>query len=320
MMDASDQSQVGSEQTPGRLLRQAREDASFSVQYIAEQLRLTESYIVWLESDQFESLPPEPFVLGYYRAYARILNHSADSIIASYHLVRQQQPDLGSAPSAPKTVRRQQEEPLNTPAVNGIGNHHYAIAVAVLLVIWVLFSSFINSDDTSSSDTEAAAELALETSVNTATTIEDTVLSESSRTEDLAADQETVTETVAANSLVEAQASQTAAFTAQEVAGQDSVNVSHNTDNSSLDQLLLHFSDECWLEVTDANDDVVAANLYQKGDEANFQGVAPFTVMLGNVRAAKVSLNGKEVQLQPRGFRTTLRAYVFADGTTQTAE
>ncbi|WP_439136133.1 DUF4115 domain-containing protein, partial [Pseudomaricurvus sp.] len=79
-------------------------------------------------------------------------------------------------------------------------------------------------------------------------------------------------------------------------------------------ELTLVFSDECWLEVTDAHGDVVAANLYQAGATATLVGVAPFEVMLGNVRAVQLTLNGESVTLTPNGNRKTLRATVGGQG------
>lgn len=313
MMEASDQSEAGITQTPGQLLLQGREAANFSVQYVAEQLRLTESYIAWLESDQFENLPPEPFVLGYYRAYARILSSSAETLIESYHVFRQQQPDAAVSAATTRTPRRQ-EQPLDAPAAAGFTNKHYALFVVALVVVWVLVSSLMGGDDSelSSNTTPSAesvspvAQLPLGDAIEAEPVIEDgaTKVSESAPVDSLGEDLNAPA--VALNTATISEAA--VAESRQTVGG------------SSLDQLLFHFEDECWLEVTDANDDVVAANLYQKGDDARLQGVAPFTVMLGNVRAVQVSLNGKTVTMQPRGFRKTLRAYVFADGTTQSAE
>lgn len=312
MMEASDQSETGVAQTPGQLLLQAREAANFSVQYVAEQLRLTESYIVWLESNQFENLPPEPFVLGYYRAYARILSCSAETLIESYHTFRQQQPD--TATSAPTTrTQRRQEQPLDAPVAVGFTNKHYALFVAALVIVWVLVSSLMGGDD---SELSSSVKPNVESSSPVVETLPSGDVIEAEQVIEgraVGVDSESVD-----SPSVDLDTPATALNT---TASEAAVTETRQTvDGSNLDQLLFQFEDECWLEVTDANDDVVAANLYQKGDDARLQGVAPFTVMLGNVRAVQVSLNGKIVTMQPRGFRKTLRAYVFADGTTQSAE
>jgi cytoskeleton protein RodZ len=80
--------------------------------------------------------------------------------------------------------------------------------------------------------------------------------------------------------------------------------------NSTLDTLVLSFSGECWLEVTDARGDVLSADLQQDGDQVILQGEAPFEVMLGNVRVVTAVLNDEPVELKPRGFRKTLRTTI----------
>ena len=47
------------------------------------------------------------------------------------------------------------------------------------------------------------------------------------------------------------------------------------------------------------------------------EGVAPFEVMLGNVRAAQLQLNGEPVTLIPNGNRKTLRTTVGDQGPDQ---
>ena len=77
-----------------------------------------------------------------------------------------------------------------------------------------------------------------------------------------------------------------------------------------VDQLVLSFTDDCWLEVTDADDNILAAKLHRAGDRLILRGNAPFNIMLGNVKAAEVSLNGKTVAVTPIGSRRTLRFMV----------
>jgi len=74
-----------------------------------------------------------------------------------------------------------------------------------------------------------------------------------------------------------------------------------------IDQLVLSFSDDCWLEVTDAKGKILAAKLHRAGDQLVLQGSAPFNIVLGNATAAEVRLNGKAVAVTPIGSRRTLR-------------
>jgi cytoskeleton protein RodZ len=66
----------------GERLSSSRQEKNWSVQYVAEQLKLSQGQIVALESNQFESLPKLVIVRGFVRAYAKLLKIDADSLIA----------------------------------------------------------------------------------------------------------------------------------------------------------------------------------------------------------------------------------------------
>jgi len=68
---------------------------------------------------------------------------------------------------------------------------------------------------------------------------------------------------------------------------------------SQLDHLYLVFSEECWLEVSDAQGDVLATDLHRPGSRLALVGQAPFKVKLGNVRAATITLNNQPVTVTP---------------------
>ena len=292
-------------QSPGQQLQQAREAAGLTVAYVADQLRLTENYILWLESDQYEKLPSEPFVLGYFRGYARILGQSSDQLIDSYRNYRQQLQTTVEQVTAParKAAPEVVEEAVATDDDNNT-NSKYLIAVAVLVAIWVLVSVFSGGEEK-----PAEVSVAVETTV---------AVQPITEAEPAAAQTIDTVERVADDSVQQSQA--TVAETEVIESAEPAVASVAAVANNGLDQLVMDFSDECWLEVTDANGDVVAADLYQAGDTANLQGVAPFSVMLGNVRAVSVRLNGNTVETKPRGFRKTLRTVILADGTTRPAE
>lgn len=74
---------------------------------------------------------------------------------------------------------------------------------------------------------------------------------------------------------------------------------------SAADQLAFAFLEECWLEVADANGDVIHTSIAKAGDTLALAGEAPFSIKLGNARAVSLSLNGNNVEIEPRpGSRT----------------
>lgn len=310
-MESERQDETQLEQTPGQLLQQARASAGFSVQYVAEQLRLTESYIIWLESDQYENLPAEPFVLGYFRAYARILSQPAEALIEGYHAYRQKFPPVVEVDAVKPRAYRHTETTNDITEPDESNNRFYIIAVVALVVIWVLFSVFANNDSEPANESVSAV-----VSESSVTAINTELEAQSADVDAPQASESTTAESVQASVDNVITESPELDVTEESLASL-AATVNAKTE---LDRLTIAFDGECWLEVTDSNDDVVAANLYQKGDTAELLGVAPFSVMFGNIRVARVSMNDVTVETQPRGFRKTLRANIYADASIKSVE
>src|SRR5690606_1122775 len=72
-----------------------------------------------------------------------------------------------------------------------------------------------------------------------------------------------------------------------------------NQQAAPLDRLALAFTEECWLEVSDAQGDVLATELQRPGSRLSLQGIAPFEVKLGNAAAASISFNDEPVTIAP---------------------
>lgn len=67
---------------PGKRLREAREAAGVSREWVASQLRLHIRLITALEEDDYDALPGQTFTTGYLRNYARLLELPEDSFVA----------------------------------------------------------------------------------------------------------------------------------------------------------------------------------------------------------------------------------------------
>ncbi len=340
------------EMTPGALLQQKREQAGYSVGYVAEQLRLTDNYVLYLERDEFEKLPAEPFVLGYYRAYARLLNIPADQLIQGYRDYRQQ------LDSTFEQVAGSQRSPQTAAHNRGPGGRFYLLIGVALAATWVAVSLLSQQDKAAPSEVasvpSSSAELvagsadheeagsgsgASETPVEqgdyrqSVESMNDSTLSEAVvENTDTAESIDTVENTDTAESIDTVDNTDAAenTDTADSVDITDSTGAAENSDAAvnvtqtsgvtqpsaitanSLDTLSLLFTAECWVEVTDSQGDVIAAELYQAGDRAELQGLAPFDVMFGNVRAISVEMNGQPVEVTPRGSRKTLRMTIDA--------
>ncbi|MDG2090385.1 MAG: helix-turn-helix transcriptional regulator [Gammaproteobacteria bacterium] len=77
----SEQDQLPS---PGQELKKLREELGYSYGKVSESIYITAHYVKALEDDDYEKLPGQPFIKGYYKAYAEFLRADTEQIINSY--------------------------------------------------------------------------------------------------------------------------------------------------------------------------------------------------------------------------------------------
>ncbi|MEX2489755.1 MAG: helix-turn-helix domain-containing protein, partial [Pseudomonadales bacterium] len=73
-----------STETASEMLRKAREEKGLSQKEVADQLFLTETFVRYIDDGEFHKIPKQPFVKGYLRSYARVVNLSGDKVVACY--------------------------------------------------------------------------------------------------------------------------------------------------------------------------------------------------------------------------------------------
>ncbi len=114
--------------SPGPLLRKRRLENGWSVAEVARALCLSSRQLEALERDDYENLPGETYVLGYWRSYASLLGIDLkDSVAAHKKYLRDtasgRMPDLES-----RRLRRSADS----------SNHHFGVSFALLSVVFLL--------------------------------------------------------------------------------------------------------------------------------------------------------------------------------------
>lgn len=85
----------------GAYLRQLREARGVSLEEIARTTRVTPSYLVALEADDFASLPEPVFTRGFIRAYCQALGELPDQALALFNSQIAPPPATPQVPAAP---------------------------------------------------------------------------------------------------------------------------------------------------------------------------------------------------------------------------
>lgn len=303
--------------TLDKVLKTLRAERNLSVEDISQQTRISVQKLQWLEEGEFEKFEAPVFVRGYIRSYAKVVAGDADNLVALYDetLTEDDQAiavSIASNTALNKASTSSAKQQL-LAALKGIPI--WAIAGLIILVLAVVLfvgggessdSSVSSSQENSSaqaSTEQAESENAAEMLSEAPSDITGEVIEEASEVNDEA----TVSEPVSPSVLP---VSDQSSF--EQVGEEDDLPAPLSTSELAQSRLDFSFSDDCWVEVIDATDNVIFADLKNKGDNLRLFGLAPFNVMLGNAKAVTLNVDDKPVDIRVSGSRNTLRLSVYS--------
>lgn len=284
----------------GSILRAEREALGVTVREVAETLNLSMAVIEALEADDYARLPGLVFARGYVRAYARLLELEPDPLIAQYP--RPQPVALLSRPSRESPIR---EWIRRRPGlVLGLAAAAGALLL-VLLVTWMWPESSPQSGpDAVSADEPAASGMPPEQtagqrsnepgSLATVNGYPVTDAGSGGASGSAAAPTETRVGTLIDTSEVVAGVAAPGGAQAGAASGETRRITAGGDDNLSFT-----FSDDCWVEVRDADGRRLYSNLNRADTRLQLLGQAPFRILLGYAPGAQLSFNGEGVPLAP---------------------
>lgn len=292
-------------EAPGAILQAARDRAGLSQEEVADELNLTVDKVRALETDRYDKLASDVFALGYLRRYSKIVGLDEDEMAERFRQWR-----AATQPAPVEPARR----PVRPELYLGL------IAAAILLIGLVSAYVFLGDSDEAVVDQAPAREVqepqeqeAQEPAPALPGDVAPWEEDDAQVAQDYAApaaeqdaqpEQEVAQDLPGTSQQDEPVAQQPApADTGAELAAADE-------EEPSLDQLSFTFTDDCWIEVRDADDRVLRAEVATAGQWVNLEGQAPFSVMLGNARAASVYYNGQPVTVHTRQGARTARITV----------
>lgn len=260
MSDPAD-SAAPAPRTPGRALAAVRVARGLTVTEIALRLKFSPKQIEALETDRYEALAGPAFVRGMVRAYAKLVGADADALVAQ----------LRASPltAAGPTVTGPRGMGVTIPRQTRRGSLVYVVlsvlvvvAVGGVLVEWLL------------RPTEPPRVAAARPTVPA-----------------VPVPREVVTPLVAPApdpSRSEAAAIATPATTSRPV---ETV--------LTAKRIELAFNRESWVEIRDAEGRVVFSQLNPPGTRREVEGVAPFSIVIGNAHGVRLRYNESDVDLMP---------------------
>ena len=203
-------------------------------------------------------------------------------------------PDLSGVPFFPTTEKQESDE---TSGDGGSETLSLSIGDEPLAQTESLQNETTEADDRlKESDDDNVLELSLGTEADDTTTEDDTT-TQAENDNDISTDiAEASAETSVESSILPQTTGMTAVSDDVVVVETDS---SAETQTGSEHKVTLDFSDNCWVNVNDAEGKIVLFGDIPAGSSKTLEGKAPFTFVLGNAEKVKVSIDGRAYDIAP---------------------
>lgn len=261
---------------PGILLEKARKKKRQSVEAVAAKLHLSPSVVEQLENNEFEDEIPDAFARGYLRNYAKLLGIDEEEVIASYtQLIGQSKVKNYYSPTTT----------VGNPSKTGIASSQIitAVVIVILLVAAIIWYFARPTGDVEATSLSQPQQPEVQPIAEQATELTQT---------DSATDTQIQAES---QPPVEQSAQLTAAQPVQEPTIEPQIPTGFV--ESSEATLAFEFAEDCWVQVTDSNGEVLAVGLKTAGRQFEVSGVAPISVVLGKPNAVNIAYNNSAVDL-----------------------
>ena len=254
MSDDSD-NQKESKIALGKELAKIRLEKKLTIKEIAREIRIEPSIIKKIEKNDFESIGAPVFIKGYLRQYASFIEMDADEVLERYNQLNYKE---DTSPIVNNSVQ-QLSKFIVTPKIIIFS----ILSIAISMILWFLFSYFINQDKESESNVitnNVELDLNQEPSnVTEAVTIEPELNESQDLTENITVienqEPSNITDTVEIEPMV--------------VKEKPSI------------ELTMNYRGLCWTEVYDSNGNQIFYGLGDADNNINVTGVGPLDVMLG---------------------------------------
>lgn len=307
----------------GQRLSKARKVRGWTLGYAASQLRLPESTVESLESDNYGQLPAEVYVKGYLRNYARLLRLSPDEIVQAYFEQRESAAGglSGGRKSAELSPRRSGRQSTSMPlgrAGRTAVEREWPTSAPVAAMRWVgaaLVLAFFatwwwpeeNDAARQSWWTELQAALAQYSAPHETSERADPhgIRSEPSATStELAVPPQQPVPARSTDAPSEGIVPATEPVAGKAPDSQPAMETV-TTSKPALDTLVLRFEDASWATVIDADGNRLLYETGQKGATKTMSGKAPFNLTIGRIANVAIEFNGQPVNFPNAKNRAT---------------
>jgi len=315
------------EQSPGQILSAARLAQGIEINELADQIKVPVNVLEAIEKDRIPKNLPETFIRGYIRSYARKVGVEESQVLTQIETTAAfEKPDTDHQ-EMQSFSRRNKRKALERRLT--IATWIIVLVLILAAAIWW----WQDSKTQDFAPVAGAANLNAETQRSDASPVEvainDGADVETDNTEDeapsnsaentgsaisseqlalVAAEPEVLEQgngdDTSASNLADKVVENEAEPTPETTTGQQPVQLTEAqkalvADNGEVDEegfmkVEMHFENDCWVEVYDANEERIAIGNKPAGYLMTLNAQGPFNVLLGNPVGVSIWVNGKE--------------------------
>lgn len=302
--DFDDDKVVEMTETPGRRLRAARQRYGLDLERVAAELHLKPAAIAAIEQDDYHALPGPVFTAGYMRNYARLLNMDPEPVLAAYRTVTHTEPSPAARPAPPPRTRSNGQG----MAVVRTATLVLLVALAALAVIWWQTQTPVPEVSARTEPPSAVADTSEQDSAQTkvvaapqarASAGVESPPQPATPTQPAAAGVKPAAQETAPPALA---AGQTGGGPAKATAPAASLPAKTSPESAAAAEttkgVVMEFSGPCWVDIRGSDRSYKLFGEMHEGDRRVLEGTPPYSVILGNATAVKVTVNGSPFDLK----------------------
>ena len=296
--------------TPGKLLKAAREARGLSAQQLCEAIQLEPRLLAALEDDQFAAFHAPVFARGFLRKSATYLGLDPVTVLEAYDRLQRGPTAPTHIPPTISRIKPKRVSPWRLPLLG------LSAVLAVVLLVWWLVVGLGGLGRTADGATEAVP---VEAPV---TEMTEPAFAETPPAQDLnaagappAAAPADGAVDAGTEGVAGAAAGADLAAPAPSPAAVAPVAAAAAVPAGARTELLVEVTGQCWVNVNGPGGRRLYVGMANAG-VLRFAGPGPWQVLLGDSRQAKVSLGGRElpVPTQQNSDNYVVRFTVTADG------
>lgn len=285
--------------TAGEILRQRREELGLSQKDIAQKLRLKVSVIESVESHEFGSHQVATFIRGYFRSYAKVVGINEKEILKVLELSGegQHQHKEHMMHSFSQQTKKQKHD-----------SHIMRITWGVLVVIIGISSIWWWQNH--QQDTLSASSIKQDQAATVDTVLEQNQSNEQENGSgdlDVSASSDDLSSDDSQNSDVLTQDAQESDTSSSEEAVVSDAQTPESQEEAKIEALsqsetsnkplVMNFRNDCWIQVKDSQNKILATGMKKAGESVTLTGNTPYSIILGAPEGVSITLADEPVDL-----------------------